>query len=80
MKINLCKLFGHSVRSYDDGHPICHRCGAHGYWDNYDFYLEWHYWPYRLIVYLETLPDRIRHWQMCRRIKRGNTSDDEIPF
>lgn len=76
MKINSCKLIGHKVTFYDGPYPVCDRCGSHAGYDNYDFYMEWHYWPYRLYWWIKTIPQTYRDW----KITRYGLPDDEIPF
>ena len=74
--MNLCKLIGHKVKFYDGPYPICERCGSHAYYDNYDFYFAWHYWPYRLFFHIVYLPSTIKRWWKYRK----PMNEDDIPF
>lgn len=71
----LCKLIGHDVTFCDGPYPVCNRCGAHAYYDSYDFYIEWHYWPLRSWYWLVSLPQSFMDWRA-----RSRHDEDEIPF
>jgi len=74
--MNICKLFGHKVKYYDDRYPICERCDAHGYYDADQYEMKWHSFAYRAWWWLWGLPRRIQQW-----VNRLFSQElDEIPF
>lgn len=50
----ICKLLWHKEdpEITDSGYPICVRCGAHGYYDDYTWDVRWMYWPVRFVDFL----------------------------
>ena len=76
--MNLCKLLGHKVKSYDDQYPVCARCGAHGYYDSHDFDPGFVWWPCRLWWWVCDLPRKIH--EIRERWEQRGQWKDEIPF
>lgn len=78
-----CKLLGHKVEFWDNGYPICDRCGAHGAYENGEWDNEWYYPPLRIIwwvryVFGYSIPSKIR--MILYSIRLMFLGEDEIPF
>jgi len=74
--MNVCKVFGHKVKHYDDRYPICERCGAHGYYDAEQYEWKWHSFAFRAWWWLCYLPGRLKRAAQ----KLVEPRIDEIPF
>jgi len=73
--MNVCKVFGHKVKHYDDRYPICERCGAHGYYDAEQYEWKWHSFAFRALWRLRGFPRRLK-----QAIGDKFKPIDEIPF